>query len=358
MVIVRRVLTALVLGVCIAALVPVMAVLAPFIALAAIVRLVDVKGRERARAVPWKQLVQFEPEVGWKPRPDMDAFGDADEVFRVRTGPDGWRGDVPLGAADIVVFGDSFAFGHGVEDDSMYTQFCRGLRVKPIGSDGYNMVHGLLWMRRLASELAGKTVAWLVYCGNDLHENLVPSMQQYRMPFVRESTRTGEWEIITTHVSPEPWPFWTPRDDSTALAEFCCRPTPASGRAFSAADYLIRQAADICHGAEARLVVVSVPMREQISRRGRAKLARLAPDLKSFDVDRPDKRLQESCHRAGVTFVPLKAHLAAWHYLPADIHWTRGGHRRVGGLLAEIHDGTLQASSPPRAGGARRSRIA
>lgn len=342
MAVVHKIFATFALAVGVVALVPVLVLAAPFLAVAGATRLLGLSGRRQPTTVQWKQLVQFEPEIGWKPRPNMDTYGKADEVFRVRTGPDGWRGTVSMSDADIVVFGDSFAFGHGAEEDGMYTRFCNGLRVKPIGSDGYNMVHGLLWMRRLAPELMGKMVAWFVYCGNDLHENLVPSMQQYRMPFLRESTETGDWETVTSHVSPTPWPFWTPRDDSRALAEFCCSPTAQSHRAFSAADHLISEAAMVCSAAGARLVVVSIPMREQISRRGHAKLAALAPDRESFDVDRPDKRLQEACHRAGVPFLPLKAHLGPRHYLPADIHWTRQGHRRVGQLLGDQH-GRLRA---------------
>lgn len=334
--VVRKAFVILAVGSGLVAVVPALLVIAPFLLMGGLTRAMG-KRRQQPDSLHWKQLVQYEPEVGWRPRPNMDALGKADEVFRVKTGPDGWRGSVPMVDADIVVFGDSFAFGHGAENDGMYSNFCKNLRVKPIGSDGYNMVHSVLWMRRFGPQLAGKTVAWFIYCGNDLHENLVPSMQQYRMPFVRETSGSDGWEIVTSHVSSEPWPFWSPRDDSRSLAEFCCV-TANSNRVFSAADYLIRQAAETCAAAGAHLVVVSVPMREQIIVLGQQKLASLAPDSESFDLDRPDKRLQESCHRAGVPFLPLKSHLTGRHYFPADIHWTKPGHQRVGKLLVDLHE--------------------
>jgi hypothetical protein len=102
--------------------------------------------------------------------------------------------------ADTVVFGDSFAFGYGVDDTDHFANHVPRHAVKAIASPAYSMVHGLLWMERLADRLADKTVIWLVYSGNDLVDNLRPAMATYRMLFVRE--HDGTWEIVTDHVSP------------------------------------------------------------------------------------------------------------------------------------------------------------
>lgn len=322
------------------AMAPVLAVGLPFFAVAWLVR--RLQSRLEPRSLPWEQLLQYQPVVGWGPRPNLDAYGRADDVFHLTTGPDGWRGTMPLEHADIVVVGDSFAFGHGADDEAMYSQFCDGLRVKPIGSDGYSMVHGLLWLQRLAPQLAGKLVVWFVYCGNDLYENLQPNVRHYRMPFVRRSANTEGWEVATDHVSPEPWPIASPRSYKSLLAEICC-PSYLSDRVFSACEYLIRQARDLCHDADARFVVVSVPSSMQVKPWLRLQLAALAPDAATFDADLPDKKLQESCHRLGVPFVPLKAHLTARDYQERDIHWTAEGNRRVGSILSDVFHNRLPA---------------
>lgn len=285
----------------------------------------------------WQQFVQYEPVVGWRPRPDLDVHGQADDAFHLTTGPDGWRGQVPIEEADVVVFGDSFAFGHGTPEEQMYTRWCRDLRVKPIGSDGYDMVHGLLWMQRLAPRLAGRLVVWFVYYGNDLWDNLQPNSGRYRKPFVRRLDRASGWEVVTDHVSPEPWPFESSRSDNARLAEICSH-TPFSQRVYGACDDLIGRADAQCREVGARLVVVGVPVRPQLTRRGRAQLARLAPAGHDVDPSLPDRRLQELCHRRGVTFVPLSAHLSARHYLLQDIHWRVSGHRRVGAVLRDLHE--------------------
>lgn len=318
---------------------PVVVLAIPFILTACATRLLCAAFLFRRRSVPWSDLVAYEPVVGWKPRPGLDTYGQAEGVFHLTTDADGWRGQVSLADSDIVVFGDSFAFGHGADDRAMYTRFCSGLRVKPIGCDGYSMVHSLLWMQRLAPELAGKSVVWFVYCGNDLYENLQPNLGHYRMPFVRREAATGRWEVATSHVSSERWPFRSPRSYRERLAEICCPTTFLSQRVFSACDYLISEARDVCLSAGAELAVVSIPMSLQLSREGVAKLTELAPDRERFDVNLPDERLAALCARLGVPFVALRDHLDRQHYLDRDIHWTKAGHRRVGSVLAQLHAG-------------------
>lgn len=341
----RSILVFLALLVGLVLVLPVVLVALGLAAVAGLTRLIASGLQRSPRAAQWRELVQYEPVVGWRPRPNLDTYAWADDVFHLTIGPDGWRGKLPLAQADVVVFGDSFSFGHGADDRDMYTEFCGGLRVKSIGSDGYDMVHGLLWMQRLAPELAGKLVVWFVYYGNDLHENLLPNMGKYRMPYVRQRGEDGGWEVVTDHVSPEPWPFRSPTSYHPIMADFSC-PTPFSRRVFSACEYLVSEAHAICERAGAQLAVVGVPDRVQLTRRGRAKLARLAPRGQEFDVHRPDKQLGEICRRLDIPFVPLSAQLTARDYLVHDIHWRRSGHRKVGAVLKRLHQ-EAQLPTPP-----------
>lgn len=332
-------------AVCVAALIAGVLLL-PILAFAALLgsaawttRAVARKLRFAPPSARWQDFVQYEPVIGWRPRPDLDLYAQADEVFPLTTGPDGWRGRVPIEEAELVVFGDSFAFGHGTPEEKMYTQWCGELLVKPIGSDGYDMVQGLLWMEQLAPQLAGKLVVWFVYYGNDLWDNLQPNTHRYRKPFVRHLDPHSGWEIVTDHVSPEPWPFESHRSDNARLAEICSH-SPLKERVFSACDYLVRRADSVCKDIDAQLCVVGIPVRSQLTRRGQAQLARLAPDGHRVDPYLPDKMLQETCHRLGVAFVPLSAHLSPRDYLLQDIHWQLSGHKRVGRLLRDLHGQT------------------
>jgi hypothetical protein len=122
------------------------------------------------------------------------------------------------------------------------------------------------------------------------------------------------------------------------MASFCS-PTPFSRRVFSACGHLVTEAHALCARSGAHLAVVGVPDRVQLTRRGRAKLASLAPTPDEFDVARPDKELEAICRRHSIPFIPLSAHLTVRDYLLHDIHWRPSGHRKVAAVLEGLYDG-------------------
>lgn len=283
-----------------------------------------------------EQLIEYEPVLGARTRRNLDTHGRAEDVFRLTTDAEGWRGRTPLDEADVVAFGDSFAFGYGVDDAEVYTERAAGLSVKAVASVAYSMVHGVLLMRRLAPRLRGKTVVWLVYCGNDLSDNIRPNQGGYRMPFARGDP--GEsWEIVTDHVSPEPWRFASPTSTNPALLAAFCTPSWYSQRVFSAADFLVGEAARACDEAGASLVVLSAPHAMQV--KDPAWVASLSPEPARVDLRLPDRRLEASCAERGVPFVPLVDRLRPRDYWREDMHWNPRGHRLVGGLVADLHRG-------------------
>ncbi len=326
---------------------------APFWAVGFLTRLSGkIRGGRVPEALPWPELLQFEPEIGWRNRPRVDGYGDAQGVvYRITTDPEGWRGHVALADADVVVLGDSFAFGHATDDDDFFADLIDRPRIKAVGANGYNMVQELLWLERLADGIRGKLVVWLAYYGNDLYENLVPNLLEYRRPFVRESGDV--WEVVTEHVSTDPWPFWEESDFPARLGEICST-TLLSLRAFGAARHLIARAATVCREAGATLIVVGVPEGWQLSESGRRRLQERAPDPESFDSGKPDRALGEACARLGVRFVALGRHLTRSDYL-GEGHWTPDGNGKVARLVAEWWtevrrpaDGDVGGSTEPR----------
>ena len=98
------------------AVLPVVALAIPLAAVAALTRVIA--GLLAPRAVPWTDLIRFDARIGWRPRSDLAAVAlnlDA-EGFHVSTDAEGWRGEHSLDDCDVVVFGDSFAFGSGADD--------------------------------------------------------------------------------------------------------------------------------------------------------------------------------------------------------------------------------------------------
>lgn len=289
--------------------------------------------------LPWNELIAFDPELGWKPKPDLDVYYLADrdpEVFHVVTDADGWPGRRRIDESDVVVFGDSFAFGFGVDAERSFAADGPGPRVKAIGAPGYNGVQELLWMRKLAPALAGKLVVWLLYYGNDLYDNLSPEMSGYRTPFLgRAGGDDGAWEIVTRHVSDRPWTSSGRRESARQLADLHSD-TELARRAFSACAHLVEQAREACKHAGASLVVVGLPTPRVLQPRWLERLAAHASAERRLDPGLPDRELARICQQAGVPFVAGRDHFTSEHYRPVDDHWNERGHRVMRELLAEL----------------------
>ncbi len=327
-------------------IIPIIVLGLPFWAVAFLTHLIHSLVRLfRPKVVPWQQLIEFEPTVGWKPKPNLKAYARADNVFHLTTDSQGWRGQTTLYESEVLVFGDSYAFGYGVDDKSFFAELNPKLRIKAIGINGYNMVQELLWIQRLSVHLRDKLVVWFIYFGNDLYENLQPNLDHYRMPFVRKVNGTGSWEIVTSHISPAKWPSNSQRHYYAKLAEICS-PTFLAQRVYSACEFLISRGRDICNQAGAQLVVMSIPDITQISKTHITKLATLAPEPDSFDPDLPDKKIREICSALGVPFVALKNHLKVEDYKEHDVHWNERGHQRVAEVLNRVyHDNVLKRAN-------------
>jgi hypothetical protein len=286
-----------------------------------------------------EQLIEFDPAIGWKPRPNLDTHHLMADLFRISTDADGWRGRSTLAESEIVVFGDSFAAGYGVDDDELFANLLVSPRIKPIGIGGYSMVQELLWMKTLAPALYGKLVVWFIYLGNDLYDNLAPDLRGYRKPFVREARR-NVWEISAHHVRPEKWPI-TPRVGHGRihmykLAELCSA-TYLADRAYRACEFLIAEGRRVTTDAGADLVVLTIPEPMQLTGEGCRKLTSLVPGLQGFDPDLPDKRIESACRRLNVPFVAGTQVLDISCYKDNDCHWNLAGHRRIARVLRDVH---------------------
>jgi hypothetical protein len=347
---IRLVIGAVLAAVGLLALVPILLLMAPFVVVWAAHRTI-VRWLE-PEATPDNHIVEFAPVVGWRPRARLKTVAVAEDLYRISTDADGWRGSLPLEASKIVVFGDSFAFGHAASDRTFFAGADPSLRIKAIGADGYNLVQELIWMRRLSARLSGKLVVWFIFLGNDIFESLQPCMEGYRTPFLRKNTRSGEWEIVTSHVDASPWPSGLRYYNAIFMEQFASMfaAGPAADRLYDACQYLFKEAHRTIDEAGGRLVVLSVPSRRQLSAAGWNEIKTFLHDPASFDAELPDKRLHGICQKLGIPFVAGKEHLDLDDYLENDPHWNAKGHRRIANLLREMQQSFgLSAAANPAA---------
>jgi len=292
--------------------------------------------------VPWNKIIEFDPTIGWKPKGNLDAHCSfAAGIFHVKTDSQGWRGKVSIYESELVVFGDSCAFGYGVNDDKAFFSVLNSkLRIRAIGSPGYNMVQELILMRQCSSQLRGKLVVWFICLGNDLIDNLLPHLHGYgyRMPFVREVNGTGNWQIVTSHLSPAKWPS---NSDSFSRKkekwEATFGTTRLSRRSYSACEFLISQANETCERSGGRLVVMTIPVLGQLSPSDWEHMLSPVGDPKSFNPHLPDRKIMEICSRVAVPFAAGKEYLHVRDLIPCDGHWNERGHQQIAQVLQMLY---------------------
>ena len=290
--------------------------------------------------VPWREHIEFDPIIGWKPMPNLNAhyLAIGDDVCHIQTDAQGWIGRHSLSESDIVVFGDSFAFGYGVDQRDAYLELNPHLKIKAIASPGYNMVQELLLMRQYATHLTDKLVVWFVCLENDLLDNIRPNKPNfYRTPFIRRTHGTEDWEIVTHHVRATKWPYPTSRHPYAAVFAELFTPSPLSDAIYASCAYLLREGRDVCQQAGAELAILTIPQKYQLSQQGLRTMAARLEKGKVFDPDFMDERFRRICHELSLPYIPARKYLQASDYKAYDFHWTRTGNRRIAQLLAELY---------------------
>ena len=141
---------------------------------------------------------QYLPDIGWVHRPNQHALTVGRKAVRINSF--GLRGpNLPLGKPDgvfrILLLGDSFTFGYGVEDDSTYGRQlerlfvdqpaeCGRIEVLNAGVNGYNTSQELAWLRRSGLNFRPDLVI-LAFTPNDIMtEN--EGKRMLRWPLLKE----------------------------------------------------------------------------------------------------------------------------------------------------------------------------
>lgn len=294
----------------------------------------------RHNRVSWREVTEFEPTIGWTIKGNLDCYCDCGITsFHIRTDSQGCRGDIRISESDLVVIGDSFAFGYGVDNEQAYfASRHTNLRIYPLGAPGYSMVQELLLMRRMEHALKGKYVVWFICFGNDLYDNIFPNMENYRTPFLAYAPQSQTWRIVTSHVNPNKWPYnfessfrqkekWHGNFTVGAFSE----------KVYSACEFLIAEGLHICQRADAKLAILTVPMMFQIGDRQSwtRKASRYGkPEL--FNPCLPDLKIRSICEKLSIPHIAGAQYLTSRDLIPANGHWNERGHKKIAKVLEGV----------------------
>lgn len=271
------------------------------------------------------RYVTHDDVLGWRYVPDVAVRHTTDEFdVAVRIGANGFReqASLPSRSPDVLVFGDSFGFGWGVEASETFSARLEGelgIAVWNLSVSGYSVDQELLLFRERARFLpqdvaCAPKLVLVLSCGNDLLEALTDRAYGKGKP--RFVLAHGELELTNVPVR-EGWlerhsRLWR----SLAKSVYERRKpeyTPAENEA--GRDLVARMLATFAREARAlgaRFVVVTTEDRWL-----GARLDGLG--VEHFDLER---ELAAAAARGdAITF-------------PRDGHWTAAGHALVARLLA------------------------
>lgn len=280
----------------------------------------------------WNKIVKYEPELGWKPKSSLDNVKYLDptgDKASITTGKDGWPGNHAFEESDVAVLGDSFAFGFGAYKNQAYYEFSRDIRIKPIAAPGYNMVHGLLLLKKYREKLRGKLIIWLICLENDLAENIQPyNSMFYRIPFIKMNNSVGHWEIVTSHISNKKWLFGDQTYNGEKFASICSN-TPYSGKVFSGCRYLLEEAKKICESINSDLLVFTIPNKKIFTQQGIEAITHKQENKLKFDKNLPDKKFDRICSDLDIDFYSGSRLLNLSDYKARDPHWNKWGNKKM-----------------------------
>jgi hypothetical protein len=271
----------------------------------------------------------------------------------------------------ILVIGDSFTFGIGVEDDETYPVLLDGLLADEVINGGVSAMgvpHEVRWLERHGLAVNPDVVVLATYMGNDFQD----AMSQWanrevvygRLYQKKERSALKEWlflnsqlyvllkESVPTPVQGwvrarlglgEPWSVQRLRSSFSFFAEELSE-TELEGVENTAAalDELVDLAAE--HGVE--LAALTIPDAMQAADGPWEETVRqLGVDPSDYDRDAPTRRMLELLAERGIPArdltEPFRRGTARGEtlYWPVDRHWTPLGHELAAARVAEFLEG-------------------
>jgi hypothetical protein len=297
--------------------------------------------------IAWLQPIttayRWDPHTNYRLRPDLDiAFATGEFTTHIRTNADGLR-DEPWDPAEarpvIVLVGDSFVFGHGVEASETFgaglqRRFGTAARVVNSGHPGWDTWRELAWLRAEGPRFR-PSVVLVGFVLNDVLAN------------------SGEFRFAPTATG---WLRHLPFPAVGAMLEYVLSdPTFVLFRLgfdvpHGRIDHLACLREEACERGWTATQTALAEMVAEIRRQGATPLLVHLPTRPETSPDetvppyRPDgalRRLETIAKALGIGFQSLAMEPAA--FFPRDGHWNRSGHEAAAERLAPVIAGLLSA---------------
>lgn len=270
----------------------------------------------------------------------------------------GFRDDEigPKKATRVLLLGDSFAMGYGVERGALFADLLErdlGIDVVNAATGGYEIVHQIQVLEEYGKSLAPDLVVYALYLGNDLAWNdqwkreddgtLHSLVRQYP---VRQPREIKLMRLLRNTIygvrSREKDAEWLPYEGYLGLCE---RNLGDEARKdYDDATALLGELARKVRELGVPLLVVFVPYRSMVEPEARVALAAKVPDLAvRYDLTLPRHEMDGRLAGLGIDHADATPFLADWHereraglFFPVDGHLTVEGHRAMAAFLEPL----------------------
>lgn len=311
---------------------------------------------------------QFDPELGWTQIPHHEGlFQGREFTVNIKTNSHGFRDDEyaftkPVGSKRVVVLGDSFTWGWGVEHEEIFCEVAErkleGTEFLNLGQSSYGTTQEYLLLKKLGMQFSPDFTV-LAFFPNDIMDNF--GQNPKRPTFMLQG---GE---LVLDQNPKPLAFsqkikkimsdhfllYSLIDYRIALLK-PLRQNPVAYDGFD--NYFFKNFHEKMEGpwdvtkallveidrlTNHRFLIMYIPNRLQVEEETyQQALLVTKVDEESVDLSYTNTLLQEFSERHGIPFLDLTPYFRKGNehsslYFQWDSHMTKAGHRLAGEILSD-----------------------
>jgi hypothetical protein len=304
---------------------------------------------------------QFDPDLGWAQIPDHAAFFKSREFeVRVESNSYGFRDDdyplrKPAGVERVVVLGDSYAWGWGVEQDEIFCEVAEarmeGVEFINLGHNAYGTAQEYLILKKLGMKFSPDLTV-LAFYYNDIYDNIEEASHKPRFgledgdlvylagprPFSPSrkakaffSKHSLLFHFIDYRIAQILKARGEPKGRFIIPDCFHKDHTEETSYAWDLTAAILRRTDELTEG---RFVVVYIPTRFQVEEDSYRDALESSGVIES-DVDRlgPNVVLKCFCEEQGISFLDLTPALSVEYEEGVHVYFEHDGH-----LSAEGHE--------------------
>lgn len=256
---------------------------------------------------------------------------------------------------EILVFGDSFAYGYGVSSDKSFSS-C--LNAYNAGLWGTTFPQHVLAFERTVPVIRPKIAIWVVYpphivSASPMGWNTRINFDTEKSPFLNSVSsaynatkisdlilRASGWGLNRSNYHTREWSLYDPLDSSLDDGYICFQKS-------------VNRIVEISHLHGVEVFVLFVPSKTQLSIDSNKATTPISYWASKISGSLPVSRLQEVLISQGISkdkHIDLRPHFLAqgelWrsYYFAEDGHWNEAGHEFVGGVIKKVIRSTTKSA--------------